>query len=235
MFKLLSKNEIDKAKNLDKAREIAEGLKISRRVDALRNLQANEEKSLEDFKVQTLSAIQAEISGLVFSKETLIEEIRVLRSEKERGLKEVEVKKKNLDILADSLDEKEDNLIAKSIELFRKEGQISKNLKVSEDELLRRKTHTEEAHRLHRKAEKEKQEADLILIKTQEVQEKALKKKEEMNIVLLMREKIIDEREKILEQEKETTKQIMEDLAIEKIQLVDQRATLERAMKRLQK
>ena len=57
MIKLLSKSEIDKAKNADKAKEIAEGLKISRKVDSLRELMADEEKALEKFRSESLFAI----------------------------------------------------------------------------------------------------------------------------------------------------------------------------------
>lgn len=78
MLKLLSKNEIAKAKSEERAREIAEGLKISRKVDSLRELQADEERNLFKWRDQTLKAIGDEIDKLLRKKEKLEAEIKEL-------------------------------------------------------------------------------------------------------------------------------------------------------------
>ncbi len=65
--KLLSKREIDVAKARDRQREIAEGTKLAQRVDGLRELAADEEKSLNDFRIKTLTAINEETTPLMMS------------------------------------------------------------------------------------------------------------------------------------------------------------------------
>ena len=75
MLKLLSKSEIDTAKNLDRSREVAEGLKLSRRVDGLRELASKEEQMLEKHRTETLASISKEISDLNADKEVLLAEL----------------------------------------------------------------------------------------------------------------------------------------------------------------
>ena len=151
-IRLLKKEEIAKLQNADKAREVAEGLKISRRVDALRELSAKEELNLEKYRMETLKNIQEEISGFVASKEALMSEVRVLRAEKERGLKDVDAKKGELDVLESDLEKREVRFAASIVELEAQEKETAKNLKDSKDELLRAHNKKEEAEKLRQAA-----------------------------------------------------------------------------------
>lgn len=57
-MKLLKKSEIAKAQAEDKRREIEEGLRISRKVDALRELWASEEQAFEKWRTKILEEIK---------------------------------------------------------------------------------------------------------------------------------------------------------------------------------
>lgn len=61
-MRLLPKSEIDRAKSVDKKREIDEGLKLAKRVDNLREIAASEETSLTNFRNATVAKIQEEIT-----------------------------------------------------------------------------------------------------------------------------------------------------------------------------
>lgn len=80
--KLLSKREIDVRKAQDRQREIAEGTKLAHRVDGLRELAADEEKSLNDFRIKTLTALQEEIDPRIIERDELLNELVALRDER---------------------------------------------------------------------------------------------------------------------------------------------------------
>ena len=73
---LLSKRQIDEAKAKDKALEVAEGLKLTRRVDGLRQLASETEAGYENYRIQTLEEIQKEIDSKIAERDTIAEDIR---------------------------------------------------------------------------------------------------------------------------------------------------------------
>lgn len=95
-MKLLSKSDVQKAKSLDRQREIDEGLKLARRVDALREIAAAEESSLAKFRIETIAKIHDEISILAAKRDELqIEADSILenaRNEAQTIIMEAELK-----------------------------------------------------------------------------------------------------------------------------------------------
>lgn len=75
---LLKKSEIAQAKARDTQAAIAEGLKLAKRVDALREVSATEEQSLEQYRVETLSNISGQIRTEAEKRDLLKEEIKAL-------------------------------------------------------------------------------------------------------------------------------------------------------------
>jgi hypothetical protein len=113
-MRLLSKQQVAAAKNSEKNREIQEGLKISRRVDALRELMANDEASLIKFRDESLSAVMQQIAEATTEKESIQGEVQQLRTEKSAGLSEVEkakellaLKEKDIFLQEASIEERE--------------------------------------------------------------------------------------------------------------------------------
>ena len=157
--RLLSKDEIAKAQNSDKAREIAEGLKISRRVDSLRELMADEETKLEKFRVETLSSIKKEINDLTNEKEALQPEIEKLREEKSQGLKEVGDERHRIELLQEDVETREKILSARISEVQQREKEAETNFEESRDALIRSRSRLEEAENLHQIAFQAKENA----------------------------------------------------------------------------
>ncbi len=83
-MKLLPKSEISKQKAVEMQQHIAEGIKLARRVDTLRDVAAQEEQSLSRFRVRTVEAIQAEIVEKTAERDNLESGNRVLRDERIR-------------------------------------------------------------------------------------------------------------------------------------------------------
>lgn len=99
MIKLLSKSDIDAHKATDKKREVDEGLKLARRVDSLREIQAAEEKSLRDFKVKTLAAIHAETSEASTKLDTVKQELAAALIAKAEALKPIDEERDKINSL----------------------------------------------------------------------------------------------------------------------------------------
>ncbi len=96
-MKLLQKSEIDKAKALDRQREINEGTKLAKRVDSLREIHAQEEASLNKFRVATLKGIKEETGALEKIKVSLETEVAVLEERKKEALAPITSKLKKLE------------------------------------------------------------------------------------------------------------------------------------------
>ena len=71
MLRLLNKRDIDSAKARDKSQAVAEGLKLTKRIDGLRELTAETEASYEKFRNETLQAVQKEIDRKIDERDAL--------------------------------------------------------------------------------------------------------------------------------------------------------------------
>lgn len=230
-IKLLKKDEIANAQNLDKAREISEGLKISRRVDSLRELQANEEAKLQLFRSESLAAIQKDIAVIDAKREMKMGELKALEEKAKQELSKTE--KKRLEEWKKSLEAKDAEMKEKSYNLDLKELDIACTIKETTEALERQRTHEETAKMLHEQALQKSSEADQTLMTARRIQENVLLEKQQSESELnLKANSFLRREEAIKEQERENEKRARE-LNAEKIQLADQRATLERAMERL--
>ncbi len=231
-IRLLKKEEIVQRQNADRSKEIAEGLKISRRVDGLRELQAKEEQTLDKFRVETLSAIQKELSELNGEKETLLSEVKVLREEKAKGLKDVEKQLLSVVSFRNTQDQRELLLDNRVKEIEKREYEIKTNLRNSSDELERVRTHKEEAENLHRASAEDRQEANRILLEAMNTEEKVLADKAKVEQYLSLREQGVAEKEQNLNIKERELKEKEELLYTQKLQLEDREATLERELQR---
>lgn len=81
-LKLQTRTELDTQKGQERLREIQEGKKLATRVDLLRKTVADEERSLEQFRLTTVEAIHKEIDAQVIEKARLVNEIVHLHEER---------------------------------------------------------------------------------------------------------------------------------------------------------
>lgn len=234
-MQLLSKSEIVKAQNNDKAREIAEGLKITKRVDSLRELMAREEEALDKFRDESLAAIMKEISDLNSSKEEVFSEVRQLREERELGMEEVRQRSENLESLAHSLELRSAEQNAKESELQERLKDAGSDSLKAKKELQRAENHKEEANRLHQEALNAIEDARIRLESVRLTEERVNESIEEASRNLASRIGIVEAREKCVLAVEETNREFSKELNDLKEQLQDQRSTLQRSIERFNK
>ncbi len=73
-MRLLSKQEFDRLKGMEKQFQIQDGKRLAEKVDALRELSAKEESSLRAFKEQAIEAAKAEIIEWTKKRDAMVEE-----------------------------------------------------------------------------------------------------------------------------------------------------------------
>lgn len=223
---LLSKREIDVAKSSDRAREIAEGLKLTRKVDGLRELQLETEANYEKFRSETLQTLHKEIESKILVRDTLDSDICTKKAEWDRLLEPldknwkryVEGEKASIEGLKAEWESKHSEVISKLYELSQAEEKTEKEKEI----YLEGQTKNAEQYMLARKlrdeAKKLRDEADLtssVLIEKAERKEKAASKREidtelkQQNVLLYeqslkTKEKALEDREmKVLVKELE--------------------------------
>lgn len=85
-MRLLSKREVDQAKQKDRQQEIEEGMKLARKVDDLRETASEEETRLQLFRQKSVEQLHAEIQPLEKKKSSLEEEVKDLEHRKKLAL-----------------------------------------------------------------------------------------------------------------------------------------------------
>ena len=234
-MRLLSRDEITKAKANDRQKEIAEGLKLTQKVDSLRELMAKEEEKMEKFRRETLIGIKKEIGELNERKKEIESDVKELENIKKRGTKEIDNEKKSIKILQSELEDKLEKTLKKEQELKIKEKNIDVLFKQSSDEIKRVQTHTREAQneRIALKAKLEAvQNLQQSLVQSGEIFDE---EKKVFEISMKQRDLVIQERESLCSKKEKELSDLSRELAIQKIQVEDQRKTLERAFARLKK
>lgn len=105
MIKLLNKSDIDTGKAKDRQAEIAEGLKLAKRVDALREVAVEEEASLEKFRHGTLAEIARETEEATIARDIMLAEVKVLEGRKATALVPLDAEIKRIEGLRAVVDE----------------------------------------------------------------------------------------------------------------------------------
>jgi hypothetical protein len=187
-FRLLSKREVDKAKSIDRKREIDEGMKLAKRVDTLRETAVKEEKGLDDFRRQQLEAIQAQIDPKIVELDALAGEIRRLKVQREALL--VPLQEREAEVF-----DNEQQLRQRDEEITQKEAQLK--LAISANIQRERENRLEQ-----QRTEDAKKRATEFLVETQEdhrqaqeVLKNANEKSSLLNAALDLREKEVRKRE----------------------------------------
>jgi hypothetical protein len=234
-MKLLSKSEIKKAQHADRALEIAEGLKLSRKVDSLRELKATEEEALTKFRNESLAAITKEINELLLKKESIQKEADALREEMKKETTLSREERLHLERLKELLEKKEKEIQEKESALRLNEIDIATAIQDAHDSLIRATNHEEETTRLHIVASNERMEAQNALVEATAVRENAIKFREDTERELALRESGLARRESDLSIREKNNVDVTRELNAEKIRLADQRATLERELERIKK
>lgn len=235
MFKLLKKSEIDIAKARDRQREINEGMKIAHRVDTLRKTQAEEEAILERFRLGTISKINEEIVSRTKELNVLLKQVSDLEDKRRIALQpldtewnEVNQKKDELTYYALSLNNEKS-----TIKELRKGYEVE--VELLETEKKRILSERDQSIKSLYQAEENKEKSRNTLKESENIKKSIIDLKDNVMRELKERDTICASKERDLENKEEQIEKEKKALDRLKIKLLDQRATLERAMARLKK
>lgn len=234
-MRLLAKSDVDKAKSIDRQREIDEGLKLARRVDALREVAAQEEATLATYRATTLSTIQGEIASETTKLNKLKGEVRTLEKRKADALAPLTVELEKIEAGRLELSNKEGELVAREAALYLDEVDIKEIVKI----LNKREEQTTyaqlDANQRLRDAGILKDEAERLQRLANDTLTTATASAEEILANAIQREEWVAARELAASAKEEELRTKEIDLAKEFSKLRDREATLERNIKRFTK
>lgn len=231
-MKLLSKSEVTKAQADAKKREIDEGLKLARKVDNLREIRAQEEASLNKFRKEIVTKINAEISVLEKEKETITGEVSQLKRERRELMKPLETEWAGIHKANAELADREDNVAAMEISISKREKETKNANAKASDLLARTSLKDERTAKLLTDADKKAKQATTALQNAREVEAKALSLKKEVEKELAERDMAMAVKEREFEMRKENFKKKEVDLDREWVKLEDRKAMIERRIKK---
>ncbi len=231
-MKLLKKEEIAKAKAVDKQREIQEGLKLAKRVDALRETQAEEELSLRLFREKTLKAIHEETTKAATERDNILSVVKNLREDRINLLKPLDDEWKALEDAQRGFLREKATLVESGRELEYLRAEADHNLQTILDKVHQTEGILEQARKLASTADDNEKETKTALTQAKKVlddaQMAALKSLTDSD----KRERKIERMDSLL-QEKENILNAKEtDLKAREIALRDGQETLLRAKNR---
>ncbi len=231
-IKLLPKSEIDARKAAEQHTAVQEGVKLARRVDNLREVAAEEEASLSEYRVKTLTAIHEETKEAAEKRDILKGEVSTLEDRKREALKPIEEEREllNLDkaafnIKKEDLDTRVSAVEAREIDCNRSRDEANSLLNTA---TIRENT----AHEDQRRAAEAREAAELALKDAAELKTGTLLFEREVKDALIHREEVVVGRENsatLREKEIETEKK---ELAEGWRLLKDRELMLERNLKR---
>lgn len=232
-IRLLKKDEIAQIQSAQRHAEVQEGLKLTRKVDSLRELMAEEEKTLSRFRSESLAALQSEVSKIEKEKESLLSEVRELEAKIAKGTAILDKKKEFLEKKEKDIDEKKEKL-AREKELFLiHKIELEKLKKELDKEIVRISGIKDNISLLNKQAHEKNTEATERLEKALLLDEKTTHESLEAKKLFSEKSAALSEREANIEQAELAIAEKEKQLATEKLQLKDQRETLERTMQRI--
>ncbi len=236
-MRLLAKSEVAKGKALDKQREVQEGLKVAKRVDALRETAAEEEASLEKFRQKTLSTLHEQIAPLAKEKDELESKVKTLREERIRLEAPVDLRKE-WELVEEGKKtnaEWRDDLLGREITLTEREN----NVRDDKKEVEKREKEVESNEEWVRRTTLEAQTANEVAHDAQNLAEETLKRAkaqahEQQQLFTTKAEELSIKEQGLLAREEQVATDRV-DITNQKKFLADQRATLERGFAELRR
>ncbi len=227
-MKLLNKSDVNNLKAVETKRSIDEGLRIAKRVDVLREVRADEEASLNEFRIRTLEQINQEINEEVSKRDALKEEVKLLETKRRETLEPLIEREEEIEEVEARLQDFSKSLEVRAAELSSKENALTnrENVLLPREEILRTRDE-ETTQRLNLVLEDQKRlelaegENNSIRMTLSQEQTQFTRFREEEKTRL-------DEREKSL---KESELQVVKDrreIGQERKQLADERLSIER-------
>ncbi len=231
-MRLLTKSEQVKAKATERNKEVQEGLKLAKRVDALREISAQEDKALKEFRKSSLVEISNEILKETKKRDVLLKEVDDLEDRKQEALKPLDSEWERLKLAKEELTHKE-TVVSGILDGIQAEyEEIDKRLKDISNKEARIITMESIAQTKHDDADKLLKDARIQALSSSKLLEDANRQAKELINNAKNIEQFIINREKavFIKEEELRNKEI--ELAKQDRALRDKYATLERNIKR---
>jgi len=232
-MKLLSKQEINAHKAVEKKQQIDEGMKLARKVDNLRALALAEDEALRKHRDETLSAITKEIEDLLSRKSTLSSEVSALEARREEALKPLDAEQEELEkIRVEVVAEKEALALAKNTLKAEKEKIAADAAQVEKDRVFAENL-TEAAWEAAKEVKRDIATADTYLAEATKTKENAEERAKEARIELAERETALLGRERDIAAKEVKIAAQQKKLNEKEREIADRYATLLRSEKRI--
>lgn len=234
-MRLLTKTDIQQKKAGARKLEIDEGKKLSQSVDRLRELKVFEEKSLEAFRVRSISAIHSEIKKESRRRDVLRKEVKALEEKRAEALKPLDAEWQIVNdekiLLGDRLELVKDREKA----VYTKEAEVEATTKEAKKVLDHATTKSTTATKMLKKALAREVDTKKLHEQATKIRNDATAYKEDNEKVLLKREDEVAVRERTVELKLANITDDKAKLEAGWKLLNDRTAKLERNLKRLKK
>lgn len=231
-MRLLPKSEIQAQKAKELSQAIDQGIALAKRVDRLRQVQADEEAALEKFRTVTLQKIHEETTKASQKRDSLKKEVAELQKEAEEARKPLDVEWEHVRAKAAENKDFEAKLQAREKDVEEIERKTSEERKAAELELYRYNTLRKEAVELKDQAAAERNAAHVALLDVEKTRLGIQALKEQVEKELKERDMHMAAKERDVTIREELVKKREDELKAGQKLLNDRIALLERTIKR---
>lgn len=239
-MRLLTKQQVEKDKSLEKKREIDEGVKLARKVDKLREVSSQEEANLKRFRDESIKVVKIEIDGLLVKKEALKGEVVELEEKRILAQAPIDLKKEWSQVKIDKIEIEawKRDLLSRESGVIAREATVESKTQdfIRRDEDIREKETL--TNRFLTETKKAYDEAEETRNRADEYAKKTDKELDARDRVLAGKEEELKYREHELELEKEKVVKDRKANTDERLHIESQQKTLRTAwleIKRLKK
>lgn len=231
-MQLLDKKKIAIQKSIERETEVKEGMKLAKKVDALREMAANEESKLTKFRMESLKIIKDEINVLVTEKTALEAEITSIKDRRTELQKPLDSSWDDLKRHRLLFDIERENFRQNASALVKRQKEHDQRLYelVMQEERIKEKD-TQAAEKLSQTEENRLKTAEILSkmeVNKDDFDKNCLVKNQE----LLTRQAKIASRERELGLEKDQLTKDRQELTAERVLVEDREQTLEREINR---
>ena len=227
-MRLLPKNEIQEAKATAKRQESDEGLRLAKRIDRLRETYAEEEASLEKFRVRTIAQIHEETTPLIEKADGLRKEIVSLEAKRKELLEPLDKEWAELAEAKKQFNHDLEEANQRTITIEERERAAKKAVKQASDALARAATRDEVSREKHKVAIEAEKKATKALKHAEKVENDALNLSAAMEAELTHRDMEAAARERGVTMKEATLREREAELASGWKLLEDRKALFEK-------
>lgn len=232
-MKLLKKSEIAAHQAAERRVSIDEGAKLAKQVDRLREVKAEEEKSLALFRQKTVAQINTEIVEATQKRDALRTEARKLQKQIDAGTTEVDERKALVAAQAAHYDSLMRLLVNDRTEVEKALTAAKSELKKAKVATFKAETSEYRAMQTLIDADNKRIQAEALLEQAVEIRDDATTYAEDLQAKLDTRDKVIASKEQEITIKEAALLKTEQELRDKEIKLRDREATLERAFKRI--